>query len=101
AVRVNGHSVACAPTRRSKDGLARSSPPRSEEEAEGQVGPAEAVLAFGATADAGGADPEGTEAAAGHRRRDDRRGLIGRGPARERDLPVRPQIDRSVTDTWR
>src|SRR5712691_8076659 len=78
--------------------LATSSPPRSEEEAEGQGQPAQADVALGAAAHPGGADPEAAQAEAGRRR--DRRGLKHRVTRPARGLSAYGRIDRSVT-RWR
>ena len=57
--------------------------------------PAQADVAFGAAAAAGGADPEAAQAEAGRGR--DRRGLIGPRSRPGADLSVTERIDRSVT----
>ena len=58
-------------------------------------------VALGAAAATGGADPEAAEARSRSRGRDDRRGLIARGPARERGLSVRQLMRQERDESWR
>ena len=78
------------------DGLSRSTKPRGQEEAEGQVGRAEVAAAL-RTADECRAVPEGAQAT--HNRRGPRRNLIHRVDSSSAPMVV--ATDRSVTGTWR